>query len=264
MRQCLGEDIAMSLAEHTIKAIDVHSHLNHGSPFDSKPGDLIYKADIDHLRRQNKAAGIEAMFCSTFASVLNCETVVGENEYMASVAAGNSDVRQWTVIDPRIKGSFSQAEKALVAKYCVGIKLHPPCHGYSLDDFGDEIFSFASDLSAIVLIHPEREATYILPFADRYPKVRFIMAHLGNTSYADAITGAKNGNVYTDTSGIASSKNNVLEYTVEKAGSSHILFGTDTYAAGFQRGRIAYSPISEKDKLSILRYNAEKLFAGKI
>ena len=95
-----------------------------------------------------------------------------------------------------------------------------------------------------MLIHPEREATYILPFADRYPDVRFIMAHLGNPSYADAITGAKNGNVYADTSGIASSNNNVLEYTVEKAGSSHILFGTDTYAAGFQLGRIAYSPIT--------------------
>ena len=254
----------MNLTAHTINAIDVHSHLNHGSPFDSKPGDVIYKADLDSLRRLNKAAGIETMFCSTFASVLNCETVVGENEYMASIAADNPDVRQWTVIDPRIKESFVQAAKALEAENCVGIKLHPPYHGYSLADFGDEVFSFASDFSAVVLIHPEREATYILPFADRYPKVRFIMAHLGNISYADAITGAKNGNVYTDTSGIASSKNNVLEYTVEKAGSSHILFGTDTYAAGFQRGRIAYSPIPEKDKLNILRYNAENLFAGKI
>ena len=211
----------MSLTEHTIKAIDVHSHLNHGSPFDSDPGNPIYHADLESLRRLDKAAGIEMMFCSSFASVLSCETVVEENEYMASVIAENPDVKQWVVIEPRIKESFIQAEKALKGKNCVGIKIHPPYHGYSLNDFGDEIFSFASDFSAVVLIHPEREATYILPFADRYPKVSFIMAHLGNIFYADAINGAKNGNVYADTSGIASSNNYVLEYTVEKAGSSH-------------------------------------------
>ena len=244
---------------HRIKAIDVHSHINHGTPFDDKESE-IYSARIDRLREINRAAGIETFFCSTFASVLSAEAVVEENDYMASVSAENPDVRQWVVIEPRIKETYAQAEKYLSGGSCVGIKLHPPYHGYSLKTFGDEIFSFASDFSAVVLIHPEMEATYILPFAERYPKVRFIMAHLGNVSYAEAIAAE---NVYADTSGIASSNNYILEYTVGKAGSSHILFGTDTYAAGFQRGRIAYSPIDDADKLNILRYNAERLFSLK-
>ena len=99
-------------------------------------------------------------------------------------------------------------------------------------------------------------------FADKYPDVTFIMAHLGSYSVSDsiAIEKAKHGNVYADTSGIASSKNLVIEYTVGRVGSERILFGTDTYATGFQRGRIEYALISEEDKENILRKNAERLF----
>ncbi len=39
-----------------------------------------------------------------------------------------------------------------------------------------------------------------------------------------------------------------------------ILFGTDTYAAGAQKGRIEYALISKDDKENILWKNAEKLF----
>ena len=86
------------------------------------------------------------------------------------------------------------------------------------------------------------------------------MGSYGESSYADAIEFAKNGNVYVDTSGIASSRNYGVEYVVSRVGSDKILFGTDTYAAGFQRGRIEYALIPEEDKCNILRYNAEKLF----
>ena len=89
------------------------------------------------------------------------------------------------------------------------------------------------------------------------------MAHLGSysgTTYADAIEFARYGNVYVDTSGIASSKNYVIEYTVNRVGSEKILFGTDTYAAGFQKGRIDYALISGQDKENILHRNAERLF----
>jgi predicted TIM-barrel fold metal-dependent hydrolase len=146
---------------------------------------------------------------------------------------------------------------------CVGIKLHPPCHGYSLREYGDKIFSFASEHKAVIQIHPEESPDYILPFADRYPDVSFIMAHMGffrESSYADAILLSKCGNVYADTSGSASTKNKVIEYMVERCGSERILFGTDTYAAGFQKGRIEYALISEKDKENIFWRNAEKLF----
>ena len=246
-----------------IKAIDTHTHINHGSKFDSSPDSILYDATLEHLQALAKAANVECMFCSTFSSVLSTEEVEAENQYMSELVQTVDNLYQWVVIDPRNENTFMQAEKMLLDDKCVGVKLHPPCHEYTLSEYGDKLFSFLSEYDAIVQIHPEKDADYILDMADKYETVTFIMAHMGSfgeASYADAIEYAKNGNVYVDTSGIASSRNNGVEYVVNRVGSEHILFGTDTYATGFQRGRIEYALIPEEDKCNILRYNAEKLF----
>lgn len=245
------------------KAIDTHTHINTGSKFDSSPDSLLYDASLEYLMKMNEAAGIEKMFCSTFSSVLSCEEVEKENEFLYELSQKTDCLYQWVVIDPRNDNTFLQAEKMLESPKCVGIKLHPPMHGYSLDEYGDKIFSFAEKYKAIVLIHPEQSPDYILPFAEKYPDVTFIMAHMGafrEDSYADAIEFAKHKNVYIDTSSSNSMKNKVLEYVVGRCGSDRILFGTDTYAAGFQKGRIEYALISEEDKENILWKNAERLF----
>lgn len=246
--------------ETKIKAFDTHTHINHGSKWDSPNEGNVYTAYMEELLKMNKAAQIEKMFCSTFASVINVETVEEENEYLYRLTQEVDCLYQWVVIDPRNDKTFAQAKRMLNDKKCVGIKLHPLNHKYSLEKYGDKLFSFSSEYGAIVQIHPEKEATYILPMADKYPETTFIMAHLGNEAYVDAIEFSKHGNVYTDTSGIASSQNSVIEYAVNRVGSSHILFGTDTYAVGFQRGRIEYAMISQQGKEDILRNNAEKLF----
>lgn len=247
---------------NNIVIIDTHTHINHGSVFDTKVNET-YAADLKTLCEIAKNANIEKMFCSTFSSVSSCEDVVEENEYMYRIAKENESIYQWVVIDPRNEKTFTQAGKMLKSYKCVGIKLHPVNHKYSLDEYGDKLFSFASKYNAIVQIHPETDADYIIPFANKYPNVIFIMAHMGSydsTSYARAINNAINRNVYIDTSGIASWRNLIVEYTVKEAGSDRILFGTDTYAAGFQRGRIEYALISEQDKENILFNNAKTLF----
>ena len=241
-------------------AIDTHTHLNHGSKFDSQPGICHYDASFEYLQALNKVANIEAMFCSTFSSVKTTEEVEEENQYMFELASKTDGLYQWVVVDPRNENTFKQADKMLRTEKCVGVKLHPPNHQYSIDEFGDKLFSFMSEYEAIVQIHPEREADYILDMANKYPKVTFIMAHVGGYHHANAIEFAKNRNVYVDTSGLASSCNKGIEYVVGRVGSDRMLFGTDTYAAGFQRGRIEYALISDADKENILRNNALKLF----
>ena len=86
------------------------------------------------------------------------------------------------------------------------------------------------------------------------------MAHLGGEKHIRAVKEAKHGNVYVDTSGMASLKNLLIEHAVSQIGSERILFGTDTYSAASQRGRIEFAMISDKDKENILFYNAQKLF----
>jgi len=246
----------------TIKAIDVHSHINSGSVFDS-PEDEGYAANRETVLRLNKLAGIEKTICSTFSSVLRTEEIVKENTHMSQLAQKFPELYYWVVIDPRNDSTFAQAKDCLRQKKCVGIKLHPTYHKYSLAEYGHKLFSFASDFKAIVLIHPDPEVDTVLPFADAYPDVKFIVAHLGSfysRRYADIMESCKHQNIYTDTSGSASLKNQIIEYTVSRVGSERILFGTDTYAAGLQRGRIEYADITDVDKQNILRKNAESLF----
>ena len=97
-------------------------------------------------------------------------------------------------------------------------------------------------------------------YADKYPNMTLILAHLCSEEHVDVIQNAKNGNVYTDTSGSASYLNNVLEYAVDRIGSEKILFGSDNYSLEFQFGRVALSRISFADKENILYKNARNLF----
>ena len=241
-------------------AIDMHSHINHGSPHDAAKR-FGRSVELDDLIVINRAAGIEKLFCSTFASCLCTDVIVEENEYMHSLLDQYENLYQWVVIDPRIEETFAQAERMLQHKKCVGIKLHPYYHKYSLEEYAEKLFSFASRFQTVVLIHPEKEASYILPIADKYPDVTFIMAHLGGEPYVDAVEFAVHKNVYTDTSGIASSTNLMVESAYQRIGADRILFGTDTYSAAFQRGRIEFALLPQEAKVKILRDNARRLFA---
>lgn len=253
-----------------ITAIDTHCHIHYGEKESLVPNTLsklmqegdLYSAYPQVLEKISEYAGIQKVFASPFDGVLDSERVEKANEDMQAIVAANAFLYQWVIIDPRNDNTFAQAERMLKNEKCVGIKLHPVCHKYSFEEWGDKIFSFADRYSAVVQIHPEKGkgADYIVPFANQYTKTRFIMAHLGNEAYIQAVKKAKYGNVYVDTSGMASLKNTIIEYAVSKIGSERILFGTDTYSAAAQRGRIEFSMISNQDKENILYHNAKALF----
>ncbi len=247
----------------SVAAIDSHTHINHNAVYDNKE-DEGYSAQLHDLFKINNVANIKKMLCSTFASVLSTEIIVEENEYMFELCAEFENLYQWVVVDPRIDETFRQADRMLHSRKCVGIKLHPLYHKYSLKEYADKLFDFAEKYRSIVLIHPDESPVQYVDIANKYPNVKFVMAHLGDAGYVDAIERAEYQNIYTDTSGIASSRNNIIEYAVSRVGSEHILFGTDTYAAGFQRGRIEYALISERDKENILFNNAVKIFGDVI
>ena len=251
-----------------IKAIDTHCHIHYGEKrklvhnYLSKimQEGVFYSAYPHVLKQISESAHIEKMIASPFDGVLDSERVEQANEDMSKIVTANVFLYQWVIIDPRNDRTFTQAERMLKNEKCVGIKLHPVCHKYSLDEYGDKVFSFADQHFAIVQIHPEKAADYILPFANRYTKTRFIMAHLGGEAHIRAVKNAKHRNVYVDTSGMASLKNMIIEYAVSQIGSERILFGTDTYSAASQRGRIEFSMISNRDKENILLNNAKELF----
>jgi len=244
--------------------IDVHSHLDHGVPGDryehaSSAKKEVHNAFLDFLKQKYDSVGIGCAAFSTFSSCYCAESVPDENLYLQGVAQCTDWVYQWAVVDPRQKQTYEQAQQLLKSNKTLGIKIHPKLHEYTLADYGDAIFSFAHEMGAVVLTHPE-VFPHMIALADKYPNMKLIIAHLGSDSFIDAIAVSKHRNIYTDTSGSASNQNNIIERAVRKIGANHILFGTDTYSAAFQLGRVAWADIGEDAKRKILLDNALELF----
>ena len=109
-------------------------------------------------------------------------------------------------------------------------------------------------------------------FANAYPEMKLIIAHLGCgwdgdlTHQVRAIQQSRHGNLFTDTSSAKSITPNLIEWAVREIGAERVLFGTDTplYSAPMQRARIDHAEISELDKRLILAENAMRLFETKL
>ena len=247
-----------------ICAIDMHSHINHGVEGDSLGVEYeVYRADLGYLKEMALAARIEKTFISTFSSVLSTSRIAEENEYMKMLSEKEESVYFWVVIDPRDPKTLRQAEAMLGKGKCVGIKMHPAYHGYVLADHFDTIVNLAAKHRATVLIHPEKGgAETMVRMALECPEINVINPHVASSYDVETLVRAGlSKNFWLDTSGIGSSRNAVIEYAYELCGADRILFGTDTYAAGFQRGRIEYAMIPDSAKERILRYNALELFS---
>ncbi|MBR1676917.1 MAG: amidohydrolase [Clostridia bacterium] len=252
--------------EYFGKIIDAHCHFTHkfiperlnteGKP--NADGKLICE-DIDFLIDEHKKMGVKKLAMSSFCSLYYPDKICEENDYLAALKDNKESILQWVVVDPRNKDTFKQAEKLLPTERTLGLKIHSPMHKYDIHSYADYIFGWANERNAVVLMHPD-DKTYCGKIADKYQNMKLIIAHLGDLEYIDVIANSVCGNIYTDTSGIASYKNNITEYAVGKIGSEKILFGTDTYSCAFQLGRIYFADISDKDKENILFKNAEKLF----
>ena len=242
-----------------MKIIDIHTHTDYGTPYDC-PETELHKRNFNFLMEEYKNVGIVAGGFSYYSQVLTTKGVVAGNIHLNNFIKGDDRVYQWIVLDPQNEETFAQVKAMINDKKVLGIKLHPAGHGYSILDYADKIFSFANELKCFVLMHPDK-IDQMASYADKYPDMKLIIAHLGCVEHVEAIKNAKHKNIFTDTSGGKSSQNNVIEYAVEKVGSSNIFFGTDTYSNAFQVGRIKFARISEEDKQNILYNNAKKHFA---
>lgn len=242
--------------------IDIHSHFNIGSKIDC-PENNIHKRNFSFMMEDYDNLGISVGAFSPYSSVLSGgeKGIFDDNVSMKNFSENNEKVYQWLVLDPRQEKLFAQIKEMIKGPKVLGIKIHSLYHNYDILEYGDKIFSFANELKCFVLMHNDKIPAMV-NFANKYPDMNLIIAHLGSEEHVEAIRRAKHGNIFTDTSGAASNLNNIIEYAVEKVGSKKIFFGTDTYSCGFQVGRIQYARISDKDKENIFYNNAKKYFAN--
>ncbi|MDA1055956.1 MAG: amidohydrolase family protein [Planctomycetota bacterium] len=259
---------------HSIPAIDVHGHYGQYVGDGSNLfGDTLYSGDAAEVVRRASAVNIVLTIVSPLTALkprFQADSVAGNIE-AARVVVETSGLKQYVVIDPLRPQTYSQAEEMLAQPQCVGIKLHPEEHGYLIRDHARPIFEFAARHTAIMLTHSSEQnslAADFMPWANEFPEVRLILAHIGCgwdgdlTHQVRAIQQSRHGNVFADTSSARSITPGLIEWAVREVGVDRVLFGTDTplYHAAMQRARIEHADLSDDAKQQILRGNALRLF----
>jgi predicted TIM-barrel fold metal-dependent hydrolase len=262
----------------SILAIDVHGH--YGQYVGEQGNDLVnrfYSGTAAEVVRRANAANIVLTIVSPLTALkprFRADSVAGNIE-AAHIVAETRQLKQYVVIDPQCPETYAQAKQMLTQTQCVGIKIHPEEHGYSIRDHGREIFEYAAQHRAVVLTHSSEKlslAADFIPWANEFPEMQLILAHIGCgwdgdlTHQVRAIQQSRNGNVFADTSSARSITPGLIEWAVSEVGADRVLFGTDTplYHAAMQRARIIHADLTNDAKRMILRENALKLFGSKL
>jgi len=261
-----------------IPAIDVHGHYGQyiGEAGD-RLADNFYSGDASEVVRRACAVNIVLTIVSPLTALkprFQADSVAGNIE-AARVVTQTPGLKQYVVIDPLRPETYTQAEAMLAQPQCVGIKLHPEEHGYRICDYARAIFEFAARHRAIMLTHSSEKnslAADFIPWANEFPEVRLILAHIGCgwdgdlTHQVKAILQSRHGNVFADTSSARSITPGLIEWAVREVGIDRVLFGTDTplYHTAMQRARIDHADLSFDSRQKILRDNALRLFGAKL
>lgn len=257
----------------SVQAIDVHGHYGICRNNADQPlRDQFFSADADTVVQRARGVNVAWTIVSPLSALQPrgmAGTVAGNKE-AADMVSRTDGMLQWVVIHPLQEETYRQAEQMLQQPRCIGIKIHPEGHMYHIKDHGRAIFEFAAKHRAVVMTHSGQQNSLPLdfvPFANDFPQVTIILAHLGNSDDRDpshqvrAIAAGKHDNLYVDTSSAASIMSNLVEWAVAQVGADKILFGTDTplYSTAMQRIRIESTDLSCADKRAILRDNAVRV-----
>ncbi len=127
--------------------------------------------------------------------------------------------------------ALDELDRALREDGMRGIKLHPDLDSFYMasDALVDPIFALAAERRVPVLVYcgyPLRaQPLRFLRYAERFPQVPIILAHMGFRLVADAITVAERApNIYLETS--CQSSVGILR-AVQRLGARRVLFGSD-------------------------------------
>lgn len=261
------------MSTESTAAIDVHAHFGR---YDCGRTDLVndlMTGDAAVVAERAQRANVRLTIVSPLESLLprgKADAVAG-NRNAARIVAATPGLLQYVVIHPRRAETYQQAEEMLQRPNCVGIKIHPEEHVYSIQDHGAAIFEFAARHRAVVLSHSSEKnslASELVIFANQFPEMKLILAHIGCgwdgdlTHQVRAIQQSRHGNVFADTSSARSITPNLIEWAVREVGAERVLFGTDSplYHTSMQRIRIDHADLTDREKRLILCENAERLF----
>ncbi len=256
-----------------LPAIDVHAHCGRYVGYNDSEASL-FDAEAAEVVDRARACAIERTIVSEIGAFDPAPDqpvdVDAANQRARSAAEGLEGLSFYVVVNPKLAGWEGRTEAMLEHPKCVGVKLHARWNFWSVEEHGDRVFGFLNQRKLLTLTHTGNlgnEPHRFIPFADRYPDVRLILAHIGHSETRDygmqieAVKMARRVNVWADTSSAKSIAARLIEHAVDQIGADRILFGTDAplYFTAMQKARVAYAQIPDDAKRRILHDNAAEL-----
>jgi len=201
-----------------------------------------HENSVEHLRSEYKRLGIVGAVVMANRSLDPSDLVYPE---FMRYCAGLDTSTEW---ERDLKTTYDLIEKNLKCKNCVGVKIYAGyVHRYVSDDIYKPVYELCEYYNKPVAIHTGETAgsmgilKYAHPLtldevAIAFPKVNFVMCHLGNPWITDAVAVIdKHANVSADLSGWLVGKLDMPTYLREKEGYLQHLRTWINYIDGFDR-----------------------------
>ena len=238
--------------------IDCHCHAGHG---DGLTGPWDTSAPLTKYLRRASRAGIER---TVLFPAFHSDYMVANDEVSKIVDRDRHRFIGFCFVHPvRDRGRVEKLVRLFVERRGFrGIKVHR--HDARISR---EICEVADAMRVPILYDPMGEVSTIELIAIEYPRVQFIIPHLG--SFADDWRAqmacidqlVKHPNVYTDTSGIR--RFDLLEEAVRRAGPQKVLFGSDGpwLHPGVELAKVRLLGLATEDERWILGQNLQRLLS---
>ena len=255
-------------------AIDMHGHIGEYAGYSAHLS-RFFNATAEEISARARACNIITTIVSNMGAFDVAEDkpsdVDAANAQAAEIAQQHDNLKFYAVLNPNIDDWEAKTDSLLTHPRCAGVKLHARWNFWDIDTYGDRVFGFLNERQTVVSAHtgqPGTEPKQFIPWANKYPKMKLILAHIGNDTVEGrrdaqikAVQASTQGNVWADTSSAMSIQSRLIEYAVEQIGAERIVFGTDTpvYFPAAQKARIAYAEFSDEAKQKILYENAAAL-----
>lgn len=235
-----------------MKIIDAHLHYARAPHFEQcalEAGHISSAAHLAQVFEENNIAAAVAMGTVNpegqpldahehLESAVSCPRVIDLNGDFTLTPYSQphniyycAGVASHTLSKANLQKSLEVFEQHLRSPHCVGLKLYPGYnYFYVYDELYHEFYDLAAAYNVPVVIHtgdtskPDGLVKYSHPLtvdevAVRFPKTKFVIAHLGNPWIIDAVEVIKkNPNVYADLSGLAAGNFQLDWFLKEYAG----------------------------------------------
>ncbi len=244
-----------------MKIVDVHAHVGM-----CKTLPWLGCRDLNKVLDRSRRAGIDYSIVSHLDALYYPEQRGrAANTALLRLVERRSDAFMWWVYDPRDSANAKQIRELRGHRKIIGLKIGPTYHQYHFSQYGRQILELAEELGLAVLTHSGEERDMpgaMVPFINRHPHVRFVIAHFGNCDqfrgHLRAMRRCRSRNCFVDTSSAVSMYYDHIELGVRALGCRRFLFGTDTplYCAAAQLARIQHADLSSREKRAILGTNA--------